>query len=373
MHIQLIAKADASLTGTSRYAQELRRSLQQMGHQVSLTSPDPLPGPGPLMRGLKRAGLDLQAFFASYPLRVCLEQADVYHITAQTMATLLWLQQFPAPVLVTVLDIIPYLVRGDRQLDTSGHALNRLFYRLALHGLRRASALVAISQYTKRTLVEHLGLPSGRIHVVYPAVDPQKFRPWDVPDAFRARYGLGTDQQYVLYVGSDDPRKNLSTLVQGFALLRQTMPRAKLLKVGAPHFPQERQRLLALVDDLGIQEDVLFFDHLPDDELPLFYNVADVLAMPSLYEGFGLPVAEAMACGTPVVCSDATSLPEVASGSALLVSPHSPHDLASALVQVLMDGSLAGEMRRKGRNRLARFASESVTEGLMQAYALTLV
>jgi len=372
MRVQLIAKADSATTGTSRYASMLCQGLRDLGLDVALLFPNTYPLPGPLMQVLKRSGIDLQAFFASYPLRIRLEQADIYHITTQTMATPLWLQRFPAPVVVTVHDIIPYLVRGDSQLNTSGHVANRLFYRLALSSLRRADALVAVSQYTKRTLVENLGLPCERIHVVYQAVDLQKFRPLEVPDEFRARHGLGRDWRYVLYVGSDDPRKNLATLVQSFALLRQKLPQVKLLKVGAPHFYQERQRLLAVVADLGIREDVLFFDQVPDDELPFFYNVADVLAMPSLYEGFGLPVAEAMACGTPVVCSEATSLPEAAGGAALLVDPARAEEIAVALQTVLDDRVLAADLRGQGLDRAAALTHRAAVDGLLDAYRVVL-
>jgi len=369
MRVQLIAKPDPEMTGTSRYASELHRGLQESGVDVRLTFPDPFPPAGPLTRGLKRLGMDLRTFFASYPLRVRLDQADVYHITSQTMAALLCFQRFPAPVVVTVLDIIPHLVRGDRELNTSRHVLDRFFYRLALAGLRRADALIAISQYTKRTLVEVLNLPADRVHVVYPAVDHNKFCPLEVPDAFRAKYGLSADWRYILYVGSDDPRKNLPTLLHALAAARQQFSGVKLLLVGSSQFPQERQHLTDLVETLGLQGQVLFLERVADEDLPLLYNLAGALAMPSVYEGFGLPVAEAMACGTPVVCSNATSLPEVAGSAALLVSAHDAGEMATALLRALNDRDLAGEMRRKGLIQAAGFTPGRVTAGLMQAYA----
>jgi glycosyltransferase involved in cell wall biosynthesis len=375
MRVQLIAKpmpspsTNVGMTGTSRHAQGLYQGLQAAGVDASVGSPRTLPLPTPLLQGMKRLGVDLPAFFASYPLRTPLHRADVYHITTQTMATLLWLQRFPAPVVVTVLDIIPYLVRGHRELDTSRHAIDRLFYRLALGGLARANALVTISEYTKRTLIENLRLPADRIYTVYPAVDGECFRPLDVPEAFRTQYGLRTGWRYVLYVGSDDPRKNLTTLVQVFASVQQMVGRVKLLKVGASQYPQERLRLLALVEELGIQEDVRFFGKVPETDLPCFYNLADVLAMPSLLEGFGLPVAEAMACGLPVVCSTETSLPEVAGSAGLLVDPGNVHELAGALAQVLEDRTLADSLRSKGLERAAMFTLGHMAEGILRVYA----
>jgi glycosyltransferase involved in cell wall biosynthesis len=317
---------------------------------------------------LERLGLDLSTFFAGFPLRARLGRADLYHLPAQTMATLLCFQRFPGPVVVTVLDIIPHLVRGDRELDTSRHAVERLFYRLAMAGLKRADALVAISEYTKGTLLEALGLPEERVHVVYPAVDHERFRPLDVPPQFCARYEQEEGLPYLLYVGSDGPRKNLPFLLEALAMVKRQLPAVRLLLVGASQFPGQRRRLVDLVERLGLQGQVRFWEQVPDKDLPLLYNLSAALVMPSLYEGFGLPVAEAMACGTPVVCSNATALPEVAGSAALLVSPRDPEAIAAALLRVLADGDLAAEMRRQGPVQAARFTPARVTDGLMQAY-----
>jgi glycosyltransferase involved in cell wall biosynthesis len=277
----------------------------------------------------------MRAFFKSYPLYVHLGPADVYHITAQTMATLLWAQRFPAPVLVTVLDIIPYLVRHNRDLNPFCHIVDRWFYRLALAGLHRAGALIAISAWTRQTLRTALNIPSERIYVVYPALDHKKFRPVAVPDQFRARFGLDGETRYVLYVGSDDPRKNLPTLLKAFARLKRRVSHVKLLKVGAPYFVGAREYLLRLVETLDIKKEVLFFDHVPDDVLPLFYNVADVFVSPSLYEGFGLPLVEAMACGIPVICSDIEVFREVAGNAALFVNAQDVEMWADVLTDCL--------------------------------------
>jgi glycosyltransferase involved in cell wall biosynthesis len=273
------------------------------------------------------------------------------------LATLLLFQHFPKPVVVSVLDIIPYLVQHDRELNTFRHPTDYLFYRLALAGLQRADGLIAISEYTKRTLVEALHLPQERIHVVYPIVDHQKFRPMIVPDAFRAKYGLVQEQHYLLFVGSEDPRKNLRTLVRAFALVKQRIPGVKLLKVGSPRFPQERQKLLALIAKLDLQHDVLFFDCVSDEDLPAFYNAADVFVMPSLYEGFGLPLLEAMACGTPVVCARAASLPEVVDSSGVLVDPQDVLALVDALSTLLESPHERLQLRQAGHERAARFTS----------------
>jgi len=368
MRVQLIAKAGPSMTGTSRYTTDLYRALQTTGVDVQLTFPTSAPIPRPVRRGLKRLGLDTEAFFASYPLRARLDRVDIYHLTTQTLATLLLFHRFPRPVVVTVLDIIPYLVRHDPELNTFRHPVDYLFYRLALVGLRRADALIAISEYTKRTLVEALGLSPEHIHIVYPAVDHERFRPMEVPDAFRARYGLDKERRYILYVGSDDPRKNLKTLIRAFALVKQQVGEVKLLKVGAPHFMRERQRLLALIAELGLEQDVLFFDEVPDEDLPLFYNVADVFVMPSLYEGFGLPVLEAMACGVLVIVASMASLPEVVGDAGIVVNPIDVEELSGQICRVLLNGDIYKDLSRAGREHAQMFRLSCQAEATESVY-----
>jgi len=368
VHVQLIAKPDSGMTGTSRYTVGLHQALQAAGLDVRLTFPTPAPIPGPVQRGLKRIGLDAEAFFGSYPLRAELDNADVYHLTSQTLATLLWFQGFPAPVVVTVHDIIPYLVRRNPMLNTLRHVGDLLFYRLALIGLRRADALIAVSESTKRTLIKALGLPPERICVIYEAVDHEKFQPMAVPDPFRAKYRLDKGWRYVLYVGSDDPRKNLRTLVQAFALVRQQVEDAKLLKVGSTCFAQEQARLLSLVAKLGLQEYVLFFNHVPDEDLPLFYNVSDVFVMPSLYEGFGLPMLEAMACGRPVIASDRGSLPEVGGNAVLTVNPTDVEMLAAQITYLLEDREYAHQLGQAGYQRAQTFQPVQQAEATLALY-----
>ena len=372
MRAQLIAKPGPGMTGMSRYTTELHQALQAAGVDARLTFPARAPVPGPVQRGLLHLGLDAQSFFASYPLRVPAGEVDVYHVTAQTMATLLLFQRFAGPVVVTVLDIIPYLVRHDRDLNTSRHVMDRLFYRLALAGLKRADALIAISEYTKRTLVDVLGLPPELIHVVHLAVNHDEFRPMSVPDAFRVKYGLGKEWRYIMYVGSDDPRKSLGTLVRAFSRVQDEQGNIRLLMVGAEHVAAERQNLRLLTAQLSLQDHVIFLDSVPDEDLPLLYNTSDVFVLPSLYEGFGLPVLEAMACGTPVVCSNAASLPDVAGAAALLTSPRSVEGLADAISALLSDKPLWRSHRQKGLARAAQLTWRRAAEETTRVYSATL-
>lgn len=327
LRVQLIAKPNASMTGTQRYSENLYRGLCAAGVEATLTTPEPVKSWG----WLKRLGLNATAFFASYPLRVKTLETDVYHITSQTMATLLMFQKFNRPIVVTVLDIIPYLVRHDPKLNSFRHPVDYWFYRLALMGLKHADALIAISEYTKRTLVEALGLPAKKIHVVYPAVDHEVFRPLPVPETFRTQYQLSLDTRYVLYVGSNDPRKNLRVLVSAFAQVKNHFKNIVLLLVGSDAFPHEQQALQSLITQLGLQHAVRWVTYVPEADLPLFYNLAEACVLPSLYEGFGLPLLEALACGKPVLCANTTALPEIAGEATTLFAPDDVRGLATGL------------------------------------------
>jgi glycosyltransferase involved in cell wall biosynthesis len=272
-------------------------------------------------------------------------------------------------VVVTVHDVIPYLLRNDPCLCTYRTPADRLFDRLALAGLRRADWLFADSEYTKRCLVAELGLRPQTIEVVYLGVEHERFRPLAASPAVRERYGLPEGRRYLIYVGSEDPRKNLPTLIRALALVRARLPELELIKVGRAHFVQERRRLLALAQQTGVREAIHFLDDVPEQDLPLLYNLADACVLPSLYEGFGFPVLEAMACGTPVVCSNATSLPEVAGDAAVLVDcTGGGGELAAALYRVLSDSALRFALGGKGLARAARFRWSNTARLAVGAY-----
>jgi glycosyltransferase involved in cell wall biosynthesis len=173
---------------------------------------------------------------------------------------------------------------------------------------------------------------------------------------------------YVLFVGSESPRKNLGNLFRAFALVRSRLPGVQLLKVGAAHFAHERHRLLALIEQLDLSDCVCFLDHVPEEELPLFYNAAHLVVMPSLYEGFGLPALEAMSCGTPVVASNRASLPEVVGGAGPLIDPESPEEMALVMADLLADEDRRTEASQAGLMQAAKFSSERQARQTLAIY-----
>jgi glycosyltransferase involved in cell wall biosynthesis len=228
---------------------------------------------------------------------------------------------------------------------------------------RRAQRIITISEHARRDIVRLLSVPEQRVDVTYPAAD-ERYRPLPTleVEVFRKARGLVND--FVFAVGTLEPRKNLVGLLHAYARLRS--PRAPLYVAGGSGW--RVSPIFDTVQQLGLQDDVHFLGFVPEDELPLWYNAARLFAFPSLYEGFGLPVLEAMACGTPVITSTAASLPEVAGQAAILVPPQDTDRLAQEMERVLDDPQRQMEMRAAGRIQASRFSWRAMTDQTIASY-----
>lgn len=367
LRVQLINKPVSPRTGIGRYATEIERGLRDAGATVRAV-PLTKSVPQVVNQLAKRIGYDVDTFFESYPVRAQTRSGYVTHLTSQGLATLLLTQRLPRPVIVTVHDILPYLLRDDPKLTVYQHPVQRFVDGLAMRGLKRADRLIADSHYTKLTLVEALNIPEDRIAVVHLGVDTERFRPVTVPENFRVRHRLPSDRCYVLYVGSEDPRKNLPLLLRAFALFRQRTPNAMLLKVGAAGFSEQRAKHMHLCAELGITDAVRWFDTVSDDELPIFYNVADIFAFPSRYEGFGLPALEALACGTPVVALLSGPILELTSDAAFLVPRSDPEAFTARLFKALHQPESA---QHHGIRWVRQFSWKTTVESTASLYETT--
>lgn len=253
----------------------------------------------------------------------------------------------PCPVVVTVHDLsflrYPHLFRPANRLYL------RLFTRLSVHRARR---VITVSAHAAEETVCLLGVAREKIRVVYHGVDPI-FRPLppDEVAAFRTRRGL--PERFVLFVGTLEPRKNLVRLIEAFARSGADADTALVLAGARGWYDEE---IFATVERSGLSARVHFPGYVPNDELPLWYNAAEVFAYPSLYEGFGLPVLEAQACGTPVLTSSISALPEAAGDGALMVDPYNVEAIADGLRRLLTDPTLRETFRQRGLEHAARFS-----------------
>jgi glycosyltransferase involved in cell wall biosynthesis len=263
------------------------------------------------------------------------------------------------PTVVTIHDLIPLLLPAYR-----GTLLVRLYTRLVSASARRAAVVLTDSLASKQDIEAHLGLPAEGVHCVPLAAD-ERFRPEPGPDdtAIRQGYGLpdGTASaeagRYVLYLAGHDMRKNVAALVEAFAIVAQADDDV-LLAIGG-NLPEKHDPLFfdprPLVAELGLLAEVRFIGWVDEAHKPALYRGAACAVFPSRYEGFGLPVLEALACGTPLVTSNSSSLPELLGDAGFALDPEDVQGLAGAMLSCLVDESLAAELRRRGPLQAARF------------------
>lgn len=262
-----------------------------------------------------------------------------------------------ARTLLTVHDLT-FLVRPE----SAEAGLRRYLGRAVPRSLARADLVVVDSRATGADLARLLGVAGPRVRLIYPGVD-SRFRPMAPDETAGVRAALGLPAQFLLFVGTLEPRKNLPRLIEGYALAALP-PDLPLLIVGRRGWLYEQT--FATVERLGLQSQVRFLDFVDDAHLPALYNLARAFLYPSLYEGFGLPVLEALACGAPVVTAAVASLPEVAGSAAVLVDPLSVASIAGGIGRALAED---GRLRAAGPPQARRFRWDSAARELLACYA----
>ncbi len=300
--------------------------------------------------------------------------ADLFHIPLNAVPLLM-----PKPYLVTIHDMSTLLFASQ-----SGYR-NRLRHFYLRRGLLRADRVMTVSMATCRDVEALLGIPASRIRVIYNAPDPVFQAPTALPQAAvdGEEFGYPPEIQrvldryrihypFLLYVGRTNPQKNIPRLVEAFAVLRgeiQDHPvyrDLRLLIIGdeISRYPALRHAVI----QSRVEETVRFLGFVPIETLRSFYQAASAFVFPSLYEGFGLPPLEAMACGTPVVCSSVSSLPEVVGEAAEIVNPENVFDIARGMREVLLNADRRRTMVELGFEQARRFSWERTAQLVLEAY-----
>jgi glycosyltransferase involved in cell wall biosynthesis len=291
--------------------------------------------------------------------------ADLVHLPLNLVPLLM-----PKPYVVTIHDM-GSLLFGNRTQVRSNY---RMF--LFRRGLLRAERVIAVSTATRRDVENVLGIPSSRIRQIYDAPDPHFLRP---PDNGKQsterqqtleRYQI--DYPFLLYAGAVRPQKNVPRLVEAFAVLRGDLEQhpvykdLRLIIIGdeITKYPALRRAVIKT----RVEKLVRFLGFVPFDTLRVFFEAASAFVFPSLHEGFGLPPLEAMACGTPVVTSNVSSLPEVAGNAAMLVNPENVFDIARGIREVLLDDGLRADLIRRGHEQVRRFSWATAARQVLEIY-----
>jgi glycosyltransferase involved in cell wall biosynthesis len=304
-------------------------------------------------------------------------KADLFHIPLNAVPLVM-----PKPYLVTIHDMSTLLFASQRGYR---NRLRRFYLR---RGLLRADRVIAVSMATCRDVEAVLGIPMSRMRVVYNAPDPT-FHASSAPsltkngEEFGYPHGHPAEIQrvldryriqypFLLYVGRTNPQKNIPRLVEAFAVLRGELQEhpvyrdLRLLIIGdeISRYPALRHAVI----QSRVEDTVRFLGFVPIDTLRAFYQAASAFVFPSLYEGFGLPPLEAMACGTPVVCSHVSSLPEVVGDAAEIINPENVFDIARGMREVLLDPQRRTLLVARGFEQARRFSWERTAQKVLDAY-----
>ena len=288
------------------------------------------------------------------PLLLRLNRADIFH-GVLNVAPLFC----PVPSLVTIHDL------AFLSFPQTFRSVNRAYLAWATRAsARRAARILAVSEFTKREIVRFLGIPAERIVVTYDACD-ERFAPPEPAAlaAFRRRSGL--PERFILFLGTLEPRKNLPTLLDAYAGIARSTDAPLIIGGGKGWLYDE---IFAKAERLSLGDRVRFVGYIDEAEKPLWYAAATAFVFPSLYEGFGMPPLEAMACGTPVVTTTSSSLPEVVGDAALTVPPTDADALGAALLRVLSDADLRADLRARGLRQARRFSWRETAERTLAAY-----
>jgi glycosyltransferase involved in cell wall biosynthesis len=355
----------AAKTGIGHYTDALAQSLARIhtDHQYVLLSPFDFAfhtGNG-TPSNLSKTFFPVRSIFrkwwlAGLPAMLRISPLDVFHGTNYCIPVF-----SPCPTVVTIHDLSLFTQTHTHESENVARGKRRIPLMA-----RRATRIIAPSEWTKREIMEHLGIREDKIRVIFEAARatmkpllPQEYR------AVAAKYQL--DQPFLLYVGTIEPRKNLLTLIRSYnELLRTTKHRPQLVLCGGRGWLFDE--VFKLVEELKLQEQVRFTGYVPDEDLPALYSAAAIFLYPSLYEGFGLPPLEAMACGTPTISSNASSLPEVVGKAGLTHDPNDWQALTGHIAKMLDDQATRQYFKQAGLEQAARFSWDRAARETQSIY-----
>ncbi len=232
----------------------------------------------------------------------------------------------------------------------------------------KADKIIAVSYATKNDLIKYGKIKKEKIKVIYNGYDNTVFKPMNFSleeiKKFREKYHL--PENFILYVGTLEKRKNIENLIRALNVLKKKKKKYSLVILGKKGWKYEN--IFNLIKKYNLHEQIIFMGYVPQHDLPIFYNLAKVFVYPSLYEGFGLPPLEAMACGCPVITSNVSSIPEIVGDAGILIDPYNYIELAKRIEEVMENASLRKELIQKGLKRAKRFSWEKCAKETYEVY-----
>jgi len=302
-----------------------------------------------------------QRFFEDhyFPANLLKEKIDIYHMPQNGIG---FSEQISCRKITTIHDLIPYIMP-----ETVGKGYLLKFLKEMPLIIGGSDAIITVSEFSKRDILKFFPIDENKIFVTPLAAD-KKYTPLDKVQCksfIKDVYNI-TDP-FILYLGGFSERKNVASLLTAFSKVYKDLDKNyNLVIVGG--YKDSSQRLVKLTNELKIASNVIFTGYVPEEHLPIFYNSCDTFVYPSFYEGFGLPPLEAMNCGTPVIASNLTSIPEVVGDGGILINPYDISEMSSAIGNLLSNDKLREELSNKGLKRAKEFSWQNTAINTLKAY-----
>jgi len=302
-----------------------------------------------------------QRFFEDhyFPANLSTEKIDIYHMPQNGIG---FSEEISCKKLITIHDLIPYIMP-----ETVGRGYLLKFLKEMPVIIGGCDGIITVSEFSKRDILKFFPIDENKIFVTPLAAD-KKYTPLDkvhCRNVLRDIYNL-TDP-FILYLGGFSERKNVASVLTAFAKIYKDLNKKyKLVILGG--YKDSSQRLVKLTNELKIESHVVFTGFVQEDHLPIFYNCCDTFVYPSFYEGFGLPPLEAMSCGTPVIASNLTSIPEVVGDGGILINPYDISEISFAIGNLLSNEKLRDELSYKALKRASEFSWQNTAQSTLKVY-----
>lgn len=335
--------------GICNYTQEIYNMMKE-NKSFKLTYIE-----SPFNIGVKHLSKKIAYYIGNHiilPIKLKLNGINLYHTTKELEVPIIKTCKY----ISTIHDVVPYVFPSQYYTNK----LSFLFYRLKLKiAIRNSDIIITDSEFSKNDIIKFLGCDPNKIKVIYLSVC-NKFKKASTDEVKRVKEKYGIEGKYILGIGGNEYRKNVISLIEAFKMIKlENNIDLKLIIVG-----KNDNKL----NDLLLGDDIIYTGYVTDDELTALYSGAEIFVYPSLYEGFGLPPLEAMACGTPVITSNVTSIPEVVGDAALLTSPLEVKEIKDIIWELLHNEDLKGQLRNRGFERLKKFSWEKAIEQIEDIY-----
>lgn len=347
----VVGRTNIGTTGIGRYIVELMCNMERVDARVIDFNPS---------LGIRPGEKLLSLLFFPHKVKTSVRKDSVKHFASQIQSQVLNFHDL-RPSLVTCHDFHPLISGEYSWLDTAT-------VYMGVKGMLKADRVCCVSDFTAEEAQRYLHLDPKRITVIPPGIDHQRYHPCRGKEEPRRKLGLPLKKKLFLFVGSEQPRKNLPLILSALKILEKEGVDFLFLKIGKPQWKKGRASTVKAAASQGVLERIHFLDEVPENKLPDYYRAADVLVFPSRYEGFGLPLLEAMACGCPVVALRRASVPEVVGEAGILLDEENPQRFAEALARVVSDDGLAADLSERGIRRAALFSWERTARLYRQLY-----